>query len=228
MFIKTLIIIKKLIVLFFLSSFSIVAIYRIFPPPVTPFMIYRSINGFIDWEFVGMEKEWTDYKDLSPQVLRTFVAAEDARYMSHNGIDWKAVEEAIEYNKKHKGNKIRGASTITMQTSKNAFLLPYKNYIRKAFEVYFSYLIESYWGKKRILEIYASIIELGKGIYGVEAASQYYFGRSSKKLTRRQSALLAAVLPNPRRWSPAKPTRYISRRAYTIQKRARYAPIPKK
>ncbi len=223
---RILIIIKKLTILFFLSSFVIVSIYKIFPPPITPFMIYRSINGLLEGELVGIQKQWANYEDISPNVLRAFAAAEDTRFMSHNGIDWKAVEEAVEYNKKHKGNRIRGASTITMQTSKNAFLLPYKNYVRKALETYFSYLIETYWGKKRILEVYANIIEFGKGIYGIEAASQYYFGTSAKKLTRRQSALIAAVLPNPRRWSPAKPTSYISRRARTIQKRAQYVPIP--
>jgi monofunctional biosynthetic peptidoglycan transglycosylase len=138
------------------------------------------------------------------------------------------VEKAREYNRRHQGKRRRGASTITMQTARNTFLCHNRNWVRKALEVYFTYLIEAVWGKKRTLEIYANVIEFGEGIYGVEAASRKYFNRSAAKLTRRQAALLAAVLPNPRRWSPARPTNYINRRASTIMARMRQVEIPKK
>jgi len=200
----------------FVFSFSIIWVlsYKIMPPPATPIMIIRLFEGS-----PGIKKQWKSYEDVSPNLFKAVIAAEDARFFEHNGIDWDAVEDAKKYNQRHKGKKKRGASTITMQTAKNAFLWHGRNYLRKGMEVYFTYLIEQVWGKKRILEIYVNIIEFGDGVYGVEAASQKYFGKSAEKLTKRQAALLASVLPNPRRWNPAKPTRYINSRASTIQAR---------
>jgi monofunctional biosynthetic peptidoglycan transglycosylase len=219
-------IIYGLIKHFFVISLTLTLIYAVLPIFVTPVMIGRTIEGFFEGKIIGIHKTWKNFDNISPNVLRAFIGAEDGRFLTHNGIDWRAVKVAERYNEIHKGNKKRGASTITMQTAKNAFLWHSRIYIRKALELYFTFLIEPLWGKKRILEVYANIVEFGDGIYGVEAASSEVFGKSSESLTRRQSALLAAVLPNPHRWSPAKPTAYINRRVAWIQGRLGVA-LPK-
>lgn len=214
--------------LFFLAiSISTVVLYKYINPPVTPHMIIRVIEGIIDGDLVWIDKDWVSYEEISPNLFRAVVGAEDARFMTHEGVDWKAVKAARRYNELHKGKKKRGASTITMQTAKNTFLPHTRIMARKAVEVYFTYLIEFVWGKKRILEVYANVVEWGPGLYGVEAASQKFFGNSAEKLTRRQAGLLAAVLPNPRRWSPDKPTQYINRRVNWIMARMNSVAIPK-
>ncbi|MFA5511633.1 MAG: monofunctional biosynthetic peptidoglycan transglycosylase [Candidatus Kapaibacterium sp.] len=216
----------SILIFFLLSSLTVVA-YKYINPPLTPHMLIRVVEGLIEGDPVWIDKEWADYEEISPRMFRAILSAEDARYMSHNGVDWKAVEESRKYNERHKGKKKRGASTVTMQTAKNTFLPHSRNYIRKAVEVYFTYLIEFTWGKKRILEVYANIVEWGPGLYGVEAASQKFFNKSASKLTNREAALLAAVLPNPRRWSPDKPTKYINKRVSMIMSRMNHVPIPK-
>ncbi len=210
---------------FLLGSIALVVLYRFVDPPITPLMLIRPLEALGGGGFTGIDKEWIDIDDVDPQLLRSVIASEDARFLTHGGIDWDAVEAAQKYNERHKGKKMRGASTITMQCARNVFLWQGRNYIRKALEAYFTYLIEIIWGKKRILEVYINIIEWGDGIYGVEAAAQEYFGKSAAKLTHRQAALLVAVLPNPRRWSPAKPTKYINGRVATIQQRAKSAKL---
>jgi monofunctional biosynthetic peptidoglycan transglycosylase len=212
---------------FLILSVSTVLIYKFIPPPVTPHMIIRVIEGVIEGDLVWIEKDWESYDNISKNLYRAILAAEDARFMSHEGVDWKAVESAKKYNERYKGKKKRGASTVTMQTAKNTFLPHSRNYVRKAVEVYFTYLIEYIWGKKRILEVYANIVEWGPGLYGAEAASQKFFNKSASKLTKREAALLAAVLPNPRRWSPDKPTKYINKRVNMIMGRMNHVPIPK-
>ncbi len=190
-------------------------------------MVFRFWEWATEGEPHGINLRWRSYGSVSPNLIKAVTASEDARFLNHGGIDWKAVDEARKYNLRHKGRKKRGASTITMQTAKNAFLTHNRTYIRKAFEVYFSYLMEAIWGKKRILEVYVNIVEWGKGVYGAEEASRKYFGKSADKLSKREAALLAAVLPNPIRWSPARPTNYISRRASTIMARMNAVEIPK-
>ena len=205
----------KTIVYFVVISVLWVCLYLVFNPIITPYQAYNFIVGN------GLTKDWLPIDSISPNMLRAVIAAEDANFFNHKGVDWNAVEDAQKYNSRNKKGKMRGASTITMQTAKNTFLWHGRNFIRKGLELYFSVLIEAVWGKKRILEVYLNIIELGEGLYGVEAASQKYFKKSSKNLTPREAALIAAVLPNPIRWSPAKPTRYINSRASTIQARMR-------
>lgn len=202
-----------------LLVFMYVAITAVLPPPVTPIMLIRVYESILDGRPVGIDKTWVSHEHISPHVFRAILAAEDARFMRHDGIDWKALEEAQRYNRMHQGRKLRGASTVTMQTAKNVFLWHGRNYVRKGLEAWFTFLIERMWGKKRILEVYANVVETGPGIYGIEAAAREYFGTSASALTRRQAALIAAVLPNPRRWSPASPTAYINRRADWIQRR---------
>lgn len=220
---------------FFVLSIVVVAITRFVPIPCTPLMVIRLIEGGLEGKWVGIDKTWVPLESMSPAIQRAVIASEDARFLIHTGIDWAAVEEAQKRNErterlaaqgKIKRKRLYGASTITMQTAKNAFLFPSRTYIRKAFEAYFTYLIELIWGKRRILEVYLNVIEMGSGVYGVEAAAQRCFGKSAAQLSQREAALIAAVLPNPRKWSPAKPSSYIQRKASTIQVRMAGVALP--
>jgi monofunctional glycosyltransferase len=212
---------------FVILSVMGVVIFKFINFPATPIMAIRIVEGIFDGKMIGIEKDWECWDNINKNFYRAAVAAEDARFMQHSGIDWKAVEAAKKYNERHKGKKKRGASTITMQTAKNAFLWHGRNYVRKGLEAYFTILIETIWGKKRILEVYANIVEFGEGLYGVEAASQKYFKKPASKLTKREAALLAAILPNPRLWNPAKPTAYLNKRANWIMARMNSVRIPK-
>lgn len=216
------------VILYFIgSSLAIVIVYKFVPPPVTPIMIIRQFEGWFEGKNIGIKKKWVPYDKISKNVFRAVVSAEDAKFMSHNGFDWDAIEAARRYNELRKGKKLRGASTISMQTAKNAFLWHGRNYIRKALEAFFTVLIELIWGKKRILEVYVNIIEFGEGIYGVQSAAEHFFHKNASELSQRESALLAAVLPNPRRWSPIAPTPYIEKRVAFIQGRMNSVVIPK-
>ncbi|HSS65949.1 MAG TPA: monofunctional biosynthetic peptidoglycan transglycosylase [Gammaproteobacteria bacterium] len=181
--------------------------YRYVPPPLTPLMVIRLFDG------EGIYKDWVSLEGVSPHIIRAVMALEDTAFCSHSGFDWDEVASALE--DRLKGEPLRGASTISMQTAKNLFLWPDRHVTRKVLEAPLTVLIETLLGKRRILEVYLNVIEWGPGIYGVEAASQTHFGKSASRLSRREAALLAAVLPNPRRWSPARPTDYILKRAHT-------------
>ncbi len=210
----------RLVAFFFIASIALVVIYRVVDPPITPLMLIRPMEGVAGGDLVGVNKRWVSLDDISPAMVRAVIAAEDGRFFTHSGIDWKAVESARQRNERSDGKKLYGASTITMQCARNVFLWQGRNYIRKGLEVYFTYLIEFVWGKRRILEVYLNVIEWGDGVYGVEAASEKYFGIHASQLSARQAALLASVLPNPRHWDPSHPTGYINRRASMIQSRA--------
>lgn len=214
-------ILLRLVATFVIGSVALVLIYRFIDPPMTPLMGIRVLEGLGEGRFVGVEKDWMPIEAIDPVLLRSVVAAEDARFFEHGGIDWQAVEEARVYNEKHAGEKVRGASTITMQCARNVFLWQGRNYLRKGLEAWFTYLMEFLWGKERILEVYLNVIEWGDGIYGVNRAALAYFDRPAGELSDRQAALLAAVLPNPRRWSPAAPTGWIEKRTSSIMKGAR-------
>ncbi|MCS6966226.1 MAG: monofunctional biosynthetic peptidoglycan transglycosylase, partial [Candidatus Kapabacteria bacterium] len=178
-------------------------------------------------KWVGITYRWVSSVEISPWLFRALIAAEDARFLQHYGFDWHAIEQAQRRNERLRGRRLYGASTISMQTAKNAFLLPTRTYIRKAFEAYFTVLIETFWGKRRILEVYANIVEWGNGMYGTGAAARRYFGKSARELSPHEAALLAAVLPNPRRWSPAAPTPYIQRRSAWVRARMGIVPVPR-
>lgn len=210
----------RLFAFFVLASIALVLIYRVIDPPLTPLMVIRPLEGIASIDLIGVNKKWVNINDVSPALLRSLIAAEDGRFFTHNGVDWKAVDQAQKRNEQSGGKKLYGASTITMQCARNVFLWQGRNYVRKALEMYFTYLIEFLWGKKRILEVYINVIEWGDGVYGVEAASEKYFGIPASQLNAHQAALLASVLPNPRVWSPAAPTSYINHRASMIQGRA--------
>lgn len=215
------------VIIFFVSSILAVVLTKFINPIITPPMIIRTIEGLFQGKFVGINQDWASFEEISPNFFRAVVAAEDAKFMRHDGFDRQAIQAAIRYNEIHKGKKMRGASTISMQTAKNTFLCHCRNYIRKGLEAYFTVLIENIWGKKRIIEVYANVIEFGEGIYGVQAAAKHFFGKDAQNLSRREAALLAAVLPNPHRWSPAKPTPYIQRRVAWIMGRMNSVAIPK-
>lgn len=204
-----------------------VLLYAVVPPPVTPLMLQRLAEGLLQGQWVGLRYSWKPLPELAPTLLRAVIAAEDARFVQHYGFDWRAIEQARRRNERLRGRRLYGASTISMQTAKNAFLVPARTYVRKAVEAYFTVLIETFWGKARILEVYANIVEWGPGIYGAEAASQRYFGKPARALTVREASLLAAVLPNPRLWSPTTPTRYIQRRSEWIRSRMLFILLPR-
>jgi len=207
----------KIIKWFFIISVASVILFRFIPVPFTPLMLLRCGEQlFTHGKKVQMKKDWTSLEDMSSAMPLAVMAAEDQNFEEHFGFDFKAIQKAGQYNERHKGKKLKGASTISQQTAKNVFLFPARSWIRKGFEVYFTFLIEVCWSKKRIMEVYLNVIEMGEGIYGAEAASQEYFHKPAKKLSIREASLIAAVLPNPRFWSPAKPSAYIQRKSGRI------------
>ncbi len=192
--------------------------YRVVPPPLTTLMLIRLV------ERQGLSKEWVGRDRIAPALAEAAIAAEDNRFCEHHGVDWTAMQSALDEYRSE--DRVRGASTITMQTVKNLVLWPGRDPIRKALEIYFAYYVELIWPKRRIMEVYLNVAEWGSGLYGAEAASRRYFGTPARQLTAREAALLAAVLPNPRRWRPDRPTPYIEARAETIERgRAQLGPL---
>lgn len=190
-----------------------IAVYRLVPPPMTPLMVIRLIEG------EGLERNWVPLSKMSRHVPWAVIAAEDNLFCEHSGFDWDALFDAIDEHRR--GERLRGASTISMQTVKNVFLWPGRSLLRKALEAYLTPSIELLWGKRRIMEIYLNVVEWGPGVYGIDAAAESYFGKSAAKLTRWEAGLLAAVLPNPREWSASRPTHFIRGRARTYMRRIR-------
>ena len=185
------------------------------PVWVTPLMVSRSIEYRNDDTF-RTHKKWRRYEKISPEMAKAVIASEDNLFAEHNGFDWKEMKKAIE-DHMNKGKKLRGASTISQQTAKNVFLFPSTSFIRKIFEAYFTMLIEWIWGKERILEVYLNIAEMGKGIYGAEAAAKAFFGKTASNLSREEASLIAACLPNPISRHADKPSQYVSKRAGQIR-----------
>ncbi len=212
---------KSTLALFFLSIVSVI-IFRFIPVPFTPLMITRMAEQLGDGKSIKCSKGWVSIDKVSNNMPLAVLCSEDQLFMEHNGFDMKAIEKALEYNDKKKGKKMRGGSTISQQTAKNVFLWQGRSWLRKGLEAYFTLLIEVIWGKERIMEVYLNVIEMGDGIYGTEAAAQEYFQKSAAKLSASQAALIAAVLPNPRKWSPANPTVYIKKKQQWILKQMGY------
>jgi len=199
--------IQKAIFWFLAISLVWVLIYRFINPPLTYLMLQRAVERKFEGKELRIDKSWLRIEDISDNLKKAAIAGEDVNFLNHRGFDFKAMETAFEKNQK--GKKVRGGSTISQQTAKNVFLWPGRSYIRKAFEAYFTVLIELLWGKERILEVYLNVIEMGDGIYGAEAAVQNYWGKSANSMSKSQAALLVAVLPNPLRWNPTRPTRFV-------------------
>ena len=211
---KFLKLLRNLVILFFATSILVVLVLRFVPVYITPLMLIRSVESMVEGETPKIKKVWVPLNKISQNMIQAVVASEDNLFMEHNGFSIRDIEKALEYNKK--GKRIRGASTISQQTAKNVFLWPRRSWVRKGLETYFTVLIEFLWTKERIMEVYLNVIETGDGVYGVQAASQQYFGTKASKLTRSQAALIAVCLPNPRRFNPANPSGYISRRKNKI------------
>lgn len=195
-----------------------VAVYRLVPPPVTPLMLIRAAEG------APIYRRWAPLPQISPFLVRAVVSSEDARFCFHHGFDFEEIGAALD--RFRAGGKLRGASTISQQTAKNILLWPHGGFLRKGIEAYVTALIELAWPKSRILEVYLNVVEWGDGIYGAEQAAESHFHKPAAALTRREAALLAAILPNPRVLSVERPTRYIEDRVATIEARMTQVEVP--
>lgn len=194
-----------------------VLIYKFVPVPYTPLMAIRAIEGDKNYK---TRHDWVPIEDISPYLQLAVICAEDQTFLSHSGFDRKAIEKAIKSNEK--GKNLRGGSTISQQTAKNAFLWPHRNWVRKGLEAYFTLLIEILWSKERILEVYLNSVEMGDGVFGAEAASQYWFRTSAKKLKAENAAAIASILPSPRRYKATPPGPYVARRTQWVLRQMRY------
>ena len=216
-------IVKSIIIFFLLSIFSVI-IFRWVPVPFTPLMVIRNIEQWSKGEKASFVHKWVSINKISDNLTKAVIVSEDQKFMEHFGFDIEAIEKAYEKNKK--GKKIKGGSTITQQTAKNVFLWPQRSYIRKGFEVYFSFLIELFWSKERILEVYLNSIEMGNGVYGAEAASQHWFRKPAAKLNAYQAASIAAILPNPRKYKAINSSNYVEKRKiWIVRQMGFYGPL---
>jgi monofunctional biosynthetic peptidoglycan transglycosylase len=198
------------VISFVIGSIVLVALYRVLPPPGTPLMLLRLVEGY------GIDKSWRPLDEISPHLIRAAMAGEDARFCRHRGFDWGAIATAWDRYQSGHGH-LRGASTISMQTAKNVFLWPGRDWLRKGFEAWFTALIELAWGKRRIMEIYVNVVEWGPGVYGAEAAARNYFHKSADVLNPEEAVRLAAALPDPLGWSPRRPGRRLLARGAAIR-----------
>lgn len=203
--------IKRIFLALFLLQLLYIVVLKWMDPPFTITQLQSWVTGD------GLKRDYVDYEEMSYNIKLAVVSSEDQVFPDHGGFDWKSIEKAMKYNKK-KPNRIRGASTISQQVAKNVFLWQGRDWIRKGLEVYFTKMIEWVWGKQRILEMYLNVIEMGQGIFGVEAAAQNYFKKPAKNLSRREAALIAACLPNPKKYSVKPPSPYVTVKAGWIQR----------
>lgn len=212
-------IIKWAVSLFFASTILFVVAYRFIPVFITPLMVIRCVqNGNLT-----MHHHWVPLERMSRHMPVAVMASEDQRFLLHHGFDYDAIEKAAIHNMRGKGKK-HGASTISQQTAKNVFLWPGRSWVRKGFEVYFTALIELLWSKQRIMEVYLNSIEMGNGIYGIDACAEYNFNKQAADLSRADCALIAATLPNPRRFSSRYPSAYMRLRQRQIQREMKFIP----
>ncbi len=210
--------ILRLTAAFVAISVTMTAIYETVPPPITWLMMLRVVQGD------GLTKDWEPLSSISPALVRAVIAAEDTRFCEHRGFDWVELQKAID--EWRRGEGLRGASTISNQVARNVFLWPSRDLFRKALEGYFTLLIEFLWRKERIVEVYLNVAEWGPGIFGAEAAAQYYFDKPAAELTRREASLMAAILPNPLEWSAASPGEYTANYAARIRTRMDQLALP--
>ncbi|HSZ73078.1 MAG TPA: monofunctional biosynthetic peptidoglycan transglycosylase [Cytophagaceae bacterium] len=204
--------VKKGLYVFFASSILSVIVFRFVPIPFTPLMLVRVVEQWSNGQPARLVKDWENLDHLSANIPLAVIASEDQKFTSHWGFDVEAIFKAYKNNQRKKKKTIRGASTITQQVAKNVFLWPGRSYLRKAFEVYFTMLIEVFWSKERIMEVYLNVAEMGDGYYGAEAASRKYFKCSASRLSKDQAAWLACILPNPRKYSPLNAGPYLQQR----------------
>jgi len=219
--------VKKIIrwglAIFFSSTILMVVLYRFVPVYVTPLMFIRTFEQVSSGENLEWHHHWVPIDQISPHMPVAVMASEDQRFLLHHGFDYAAIEKAAKRNLKG-GKRKMGASTISQQTAKNVFLWPGRSWIRKGFEVYFTALIELMWSKQRIMEVYLNSIEMGNGVYGVDAVAKHHFNKDAEGLSRADCALIAATLPNPRRFSSKAPCGYIRLRQRKIEHEMRFIP----
>ncbi|HAL65858.1 MAG TPA: monofunctional biosynthetic peptidoglycan transglycosylase [Bacteroidales bacterium] len=206
--------IRNIILILIGLSIFFTLLYKFVPVYYTPLMFIRYFENVKAQKEARIERKWKSLDEISPNLWLAVVASEDNNFVKHHGFDIDAIKKAQKHNQTHA--RKRGASTISQQVAKNVFLWPSRTWVRKGLEAYFTFLIETFWSKKRILEVYLNVIEIGPGIYGAEAASQIYFHKPASKLTRGEAALIAAVLPAPLRRNPAKPSSYVLSRQQWI------------
>lgn len=200
----------KSLLWFFAISIGLVVVYKWIPVFVTPLMVIRTVEQKVAGNDIVWKHDWESIDNISKNLQLAVICSEDQNFLNHHGFDMKAIEKALEFNKK--GKRTRGASTISQQTAKNVFLWPQRSWLRKGLEAYFTFLIEIFWSKERIMEVYLNSIEMGHGIYGAEAASQYWFKHSAANLRKQEAAAIAAVLPSPLRYKANPATNYIQGR----------------
>lgn len=211
----------RLILIFFLGSLYQVLYYKFLPPLYTPTMIFNWFEALTNPKVGGsFQYDWESIDNISPYMPLAVIASEDQKFLNHIGFDVESIKKAWRKNKK--GKRIRGGSTISQQVAKNLFLWQGRNFIRKGLEAYYTILIELLWSKQRIAEVYINVAQMGPQVYGAEAASLKFFKKSASKLSRRDAALLAAVLPNPKKYSVKNPSSYIIRRQGWISRQMGY------
>ena len=202
---------KRIFIFLFLLQFFCILLFKWVNPPITMTQLVSYVSGY------GLKRDYVGWNKISYNAKLAVIASEDQLFPDHSGFDWKNIKKAMAYNKK-KPNRIRGASTISQQVAKNVFLWQGRGWIRKGLEAYFTFMIELIWGKKRILEVYLNVIEMGKGIFGAEAAAQAYFNKSATALTRAEAATIASCLPNPKRYTIRPLSGYVMlRRQWVLQ-----------
>ncbi|MBT2622417.1 MULTISPECIES: monofunctional biosynthetic peptidoglycan transglycosylase [Chryseobacterium] len=205
--------IKQLLFIILILNVVFIVWGRFFNPPIT----ITQIGGL--FEYGKLQRDYISYDEMGNNVKKAVIASEDQKFFTHNGFDYVAIEKAMKNNEK--GKKVRGGSTISQQTAKNIFLWQGRSWIRKGLEAVYTFIIEKVWGKDIILERYLNSIEMGRGVFGIEAASEYYFGKSSKDLTSSEAAWIAAVLPNPKEYDPKNPSSYLTKKHNWILRQMR-------
>ncbi len=207
---------------FFASTILSVVALRFMPVVVTPLMLIRCYEQVKAGEELKLSHDWEPLTNISKDLPIAVMASEDAKFLDHHGFDYEAIEHAAKRNRQHPEKRKLGASTISQQTAKNVFLWPGRSWVRKGFEVYFTALIELMWPKERIMEVYLNSIEMGNGIYGAQAVAEEHFNTDAKDLTKAQCALIAATLPNPRKFSSKNPSAYMLKRQKRILREMKY------
>ena len=213
---------KWIVVAFFASTILSVVMFRFLPVFVTPLMVIRCCQQLSEGRDMKLSHDWVSLSEISPSLPVAVIASEDGRFLQHHGFDYDAIEKAAKRNREHPEKRKLGASTISQQTAKNVFLWPGRSWVRKGFEVYFTTLIELLWSKERIMEVYLNSIEMGDGIYGAQAVAEEHFRKDAKDLTRSECALIAATLPNPRKFSSKSPSAYMLKRQARILREMKY------
>ena len=219
MFKRVYLFLLKAMIWFFGVSIALVVVFKFVPIPFTPLMVIRAIENKIDGNDMVCSHDWEPIDNISVNLQKAVIASEDARFLTHKGFDFDAIQKAMENNEK--GKKLKGGSTISQQTAKNVFLRQGRSYFRKGLEAYFTVLIEMIWGKERIMEVYLNSIEMGDGVYGAEAATQYWYRKECSNLTKIEAAGIAVILPNPRKFKASNSSAFINARKARIVKRMR-------